>query len=439
MSKGKRPVLLVNPYIEDFSAYDHFSKPLGLIRLASYLREHYTVFFINALNRLHPSINKMKFNEDGTGNFNKIFIEKPVCLGDIPRRFKRYGLADHVFIQELKAIPEKPEYIFITSGMTYWYTGIRHTIRLVKSVFPEVPIILGGVYATLLPEHAGKNLEVDFVVPCQELWSTIAEIERITNLKFSRVIKTPAYDLLGEYYYAPVLTSVGCVYRCDYCASRLLSNFYQFPADLVKNIIISLNRDYGVNNFAFYDDALLAGAENHIQPILEGIIQSGIPGLRFYTPNGLHIRFLTERTAGLMKDAGFTDIRLSLESGDNFFQANEGNKTDNIEFKKSIEFLYKAGFERKNIKVYTLLNVPGQNDESIEKTMDLIYRSGALPMLAFYSPIPRTPDFEKAKKITDVEEPLFQNNTVYLYRSGFDMEYLQHLKEIEQNYRRGQA
>ena len=52
-------------------------------------------------------------------------------------------------------------------------------------------------------------------------------------------------------------------------------------------------------------------------------------------------------------------------------------------------------------------------------------------MLAFYSPIPGTFDFNKASEITDINEPLFQNNTVYLYRSGFPMDYLNYLKKME--------
>ena len=76
-----RSILLINPHLEDFAAYDHFSKPYGLLKLAAYLKEHFQIFFINALNRLHNSNTKMKWKEAGTGDFNKIFIEKPAAIG----------------------------------------------------------------------------------------------------------------------------------------------------------------------------------------------------------------------------------------------------------------------------------------------------------------------------------------------------------------------
>ncbi len=431
---NKKNVLLINPHIEDFAAYDHFSKPLGLLMLAAYLKEHFSVHFINALNRLHPSLPRMKFGKDGTGNFHKIFIDKPQVLSDIPRRFKRYGLEDNAFINELKSLPEKPDFVFITSGMTYWYTGIKHTIGLVKEVYPASKILLGGIYASLLPGHADKLPGVDYVIPYQEINSALSELESILSVRFSREFKPPDYKLLGEYYYVPLLTSSGCVFNCNYCASGYLSKFRQFPVELIIKTIVSLYKNRLTANFAFYDDALLVDSENHIDKILEGIIAKGI-NTAFYTPNGLHIRYLTEKTAHLMRETGFLDLRLALESSDPSFQKNEGNKVDNAQFNNAIEILYRAGFERRNIRVYTLLNVPGLNTASVEKTMDTVYNTGALPMLSYYLPIPHTKDFEKAGQITNLEEPLFQNNTVYLYRSGFEMEYLKHLKNLELEYR----
>ena len=50
-----------------------------------------------------------------------------------------------------------PRAILVTSLMTYWYPGVQETIQLLRSVFPEVPILLGGIYASLLPEHAQEH------------------------------------------------------------------------------------------------------------------------------------------------------------------------------------------------------------------------------------------------------------------------------------------
>ncbi len=426
----KKNILLINPYIEDFSAYDHFSKPLGLIWLSSYLREHFNVYFINALNRLPQ---KVKFKPDGTGDFPKKKIPPPEILKDIPREFKRYGIDEDIFIKKLSEI-EKPDYIFITSGMTYWYTGIQYTISLIKEIYPEIPIILGGIYASILPEHAKKVINADHIIPYQNIDFVLSELEKILDVKFSRDFKFPDYEILGEYYYLPLLSSTGCIFNCSYCIGHKLNHFSQFDPVKFAELIYDLNKKFDCTNFAFYDDALLVNSEKHIIPLLEKIIEYNI-NVKFYTPNGLHIRFLNSHIAYLMKKAGFVDIRLSLESIDENFQTRKGNKTSKDEFKKAIEILYDAGFNKENIKVYTLLNIPEVENKTVEKTMEWIYNNGGQPMLAFYSPIPGTIDFEKAKKITPLDEPLFQNNTVYLYRSGFDMEYFQYIKSLEKKFK----
>jgi len=134
----KKRILLVNPHIEDFAAYDHFSKPLGLLRLAAYLKPCFDLHFIDAMNRTHPGLTGMKFRENGTGHFYKTVIPKPGQLSDIPRRFKRYGLPDDLFRDRLRDTPFRPDYIFVTSVMTYWYTGVLHTIGLIREEFTKV-------------------------------------------------------------------------------------------------------------------------------------------------------------------------------------------------------------------------------------------------------------------------------------------------------------
>ncbi|MCX7821582.1 MAG: radical SAM protein [Brevinematales bacterium] len=427
----RKNILLINPYIEDFSAYDHFSKPLGLIWLSSYLKEHFNVYFINALNRLYQ---KVKFKPDGTGDFPKRKIPAPENLKDIPRDFKRYGIDEGLFLQKLKEI-EKPDYIFITSGMTYWYTGIQYTISLIKEVYSNIPIFLGGIYATILPNHAKREIDCDYVIPNQNIDSVLDELEKLLGVNFTRELKLPDYEILGEYYYLPILTSTGCVFNCSYCIGHKLSSFKQFDPIIFAILIKNLKDKYGCKNFAFYDDALLVNSEKHVIPFLEKIIEYDL-NINFYTPNGLHIKYLTPTIAKLMKKSGFVDIRLSLESIDEHFQVKKGNKTSKEEFKKAMEILYNAGFTKDNIKVYTLLNIPEADNTSIEKTMEWIYQNGGQPMLAFYSPIPGTKDFEKASKITPLDEPLFQNNTVYLYRSRFDMNYFQYLKTLENRFKK---
>ena len=82
----------------------------------------------------------------GTGKFWRKKVRKPTPLKNIPRSYSRYGIPGQLFRKELKKI-DKADAILITSLMTYWYPGVKEAITLVREIHPDVPVILGGVYA----------------------------------------------------------------------------------------------------------------------------------------------------------------------------------------------------------------------------------------------------------------------------------------------------
>ena len=163
-------LLLINPWIYDFTAYDFWSKPLGLLTIAGILKkEGYGISYIDCLDRYNREVLKLKNSESpkkdefGRGSFYKEPIKKPAILKDIPHRYNRYGMTEEIFLDKLKMLPP-PQAVLITSIMTYWYPGVFRAIELIKEVFSGIPIILGGVYATLCFEHASKFSGADYII-----------------------------------------------------------------------------------------------------------------------------------------------------------------------------------------------------------------------------------------------------------------------------------
>ena len=157
-------ILLINPWIHDFAAYDVWAKPYGLLQLAGILRAHgFSVSYLDCLDRFHPRAKPADpVARDGRGPYLKERMTKPAGLSDVSRYFSRYGIRPEWFRQDL-AQTERPDLILVTSLMTYWYTGVAETIREVRAVFPGVPILLGGIYATLCPDHARQATGADAV------------------------------------------------------------------------------------------------------------------------------------------------------------------------------------------------------------------------------------------------------------------------------------
>ena len=169
MHEGKARFLLINPWIYDFAAYDFWSKPLGLLKLASLLIENnLDVDFIDCLDTSHiknlpHDLKPQKRKDTGRGTFLKERIEKPPKLKDVPRFYSRYGLTPQMFRDKISNL-SRPDAILITSFMTYWYPGIIDLIKIIREYFKEVPIILGGIYPTLCEDHSKSNMNVDHIL-----------------------------------------------------------------------------------------------------------------------------------------------------------------------------------------------------------------------------------------------------------------------------------
>ena len=58
----------------------------------------------------------------------------------------------------------KPDIIFVTSIFTYWSEYVKNAVFYYKNKFQDVPIIVGGVYASLMPEQCLKYTKCDDVI-----------------------------------------------------------------------------------------------------------------------------------------------------------------------------------------------------------------------------------------------------------------------------------
>ena len=127
-------VLLINPWIYDFAAYDLWSKPLGLLYIAGYLKSiGLDVNVIDCMDKNNPEMLKDLFKTKpvarkyGTGKYFREEIEKPLPLKNFPRTYSRYGIRPDIFVKQLKKI-KRPSAILVTSLMTYWYPGVVEAI-----------------------------------------------------------------------------------------------------------------------------------------------------------------------------------------------------------------------------------------------------------------------------------------------------------------------
>jgi len=443
MPADRPHILLINPWVHDFAAYDFWAKPMGLLSIASLLRCHgIAVSYIDCLDRFHPSAPKSRPEaRHGRGPYLKHRLPKPAGLEDVPRHYSRYGIRPQWFDADLRRL-QPPDLVLVTSMMTYWYPGIQETIKLIRSVWAHPPIVLGGIYARLCPDHARRHSEADHVAIQPAEKNLFAIVRKFTGFTINPNFDPadldsypyPALDLQHQIGYVPLLTSRGCPFNCAYCASQLLEprRRVRSPAGVVEEIKF-WQTDYGQRDFILYDDAFLVNAEQHAIPILENIIKANFR-VRFHTPNAIHIRGITAQTALLMRRAGFTTLRLGLETVEFDHRQSFDKKVTEAQFKRAVGHLQTAGFEKKQIGAYLLVGLPGQDWSSIEHSICTVKQLGITPVLAHYTPIPQTALWPRAVAASryDLEsDPVFTNNAIMPCRKEpFVWDTLTRLKEL---------
>ena len=424
-------ILFVNPPIYDFSAYDFWLKPYGLLRIAGYLRDSAEITFFDFMDRnsrFLPSYTKSK--ADGRGSYLSIPVEKPAVYNFVKRHYQRFGVPETAFIDLLQS--NDFDLVFITSAMTYWYLGIKEVIKNVRCYLPKAKIVLGGIYATLCYEHA-KTLGVDYILPGglekTENLNTFCELTK-AKPNFDAIPYWEGYDKLD---YGILKLNDGCPLSCSYCSARQFYPIFK-PRHSAKVLDeLDLIHSRGARNIAFYDDALLVGADKTLFPFLESVKEKYSDEINFHTPNAMHIKLISEDTAQKLKHFGFRKLFLGFESISDDWQhetgGKAGNKTNCDELKVAVKNLKQAGFKGNDITAYLIAGHPKQTEKLVADSINFVTECGIHCMLAEYSPIPGTPDGELCKSYVDLSEPLNQNSSVFpLYTFG--AEKMQRLKDL---------
>lgn len=444
--KDESHILLINPWIHDFAAYDFWAKPLGLLTIAAVLRmQGYRVGYVDCLDRFHPELmGTVKRGQFGKGPYPKYPISKPGKLSDVPRQYSRYGLPEVLVRKEIARHPA-PEAVLVTCIATYWYPGAFALIKMIREMLPDIPVILGGIYASLCRGHAVEHSGADIVLSgrCEpELLDHLDDLTGHTSFHkwFPDELDTypyPALDLQTHISYVPILTGQGCPFSCAYCASPFLSlnRMRRRSPEHVVEEVAYWHEKYGVLDFAFYDDALLIDADRHLCPILERVLTRKLQ-VRFHTPNALHVRPITKELAQLMFRSGFKTVRLGLETA--FFDDSRAldDKIGPGEFQRAVGYLKAAGFSGEAVGAYLLHGLPRQDLGRLEVSIETVKALGVRPILAHYSPIPHTalwPLAVEASRYDLKADPVFHNNSILpCQKEPFSWEKIAYLKDLIQ-------
>ncbi len=393
---SRKSILMIRPWIEDFSAFDHFAQPLGFFVIARRLMQAgIDVQYLDCLGGTLPITGTPDTNKRLLHPFRAVRIGKPDPFSGIPRHYRRFGLPDDSIRDRLSGM-DRPDAILVTTGMTYWFAPLLALMDLLTERFDHLPVALGGIHATIAPDHLTRLLPQARIF-CGEADETFFRWVREHTDRDPGAVDTevfPAWELAGPIGYAPIMTSRGCMHRCDYCVASAMSHAWQVrPVEVISREIDYLIRVHGFRHFALYDDDLGCGTReglDHFEQILRMLCERDERGT-WHTPNALGIASVTAEIARLMRTAGFEQPRLSLHHLDRRLGPRGLDDGALRAYSRAAEHLIRAGYEATALSCYVIAGLPGQRLEWLDHACNQLLSIGIRPYLAQFSPIPGTP------------------------------------------------
>lgn len=260
-----------------------------------------------------------------------------------------------------KMLESEPEVVMITALSVEYFRTYHEIAKISKEIMPNVPVIMGGVYPTVCPEHVmeDKNVDIAMMGHAEERldrflyliekgdYDAIAQFEGIAFRENDKVVINPMklyisdvtemvkpdYSLVDVDRYldadrqsasnhtaeakgrsANIISSYGCPYNCLFCATRTISGrkvAYR-PADDVLDEIDFFVREKHVETIIFLDDCLLADKERAEYIFNEIIRREYDIEIQIDTVAAWH---LDRNILELMKKAGLKNFGISIESG----------------------------------------------------------------------------------------------------------------------------
>jgi radical SAM superfamily enzyme YgiQ (UPF0313 family) len=312
------------------------------------------------------------------------------------------GMSEAEFIEIVKQ--HSPDLLAFTSTTISYYQAVE-LISWVKKANLKIPVICGGIHATLQPEEVINTDGVDIVCqgegeyPLLDLCNAMEAGKDYTNIpnlwikNNGKIIKNSLRPLiknlddlpfadrsiynLSDLYFEKLegelglLVSRGCPFNCSYCSNHALRNIYKDKGkyvrfrsvDSVIAEIKELRSKYGfVKKLLFYDDILFQTKSWMEEFVRKYNQEVGLPYSCNVRPN-----LVNEEIIDALKATGCYCIRIGLESGNEYIRNEILNRrlTDK-QMRNALSLLKKAGLD---IWTFNMLGMP---DETPARVLDTI-------------------------------------------------------------------
>jgi len=292
------------------------------------------------------------------------------------------------------------------TAVTPTYPNALDIARAAKNRFPRLPILLGGIHATVDPVACARESVFDAVavgeaeVTAVELVDALLEgktdFSAIKGVVFrdaaGNVVASGARALapdLDDYPYpavhliggldryapahatvlpaAPIMVSRGCPGACTYCQTKnIFGRRTRFRSP--ENVLGEIRRlvyDYGVKEIHFLDDVITAN-KKFVRELC-ALLEKEPYRLHLEVANGLRADMVSVEILSALKAVGLRNVGFGIESGNERVLEIVKKGIDKEQVRKAVRIARDIGLETWGFFIFGL---PGDTEESIRETID---------------------------------------------------------------------
>ena len=389
VKKRSEKIRIILVYVSPPSTYSFVSPPLGLLYIAAWLRERFSVD-IRVVNQ------------------------------------RVEGWSSERLVKEMIAFA--PDIIGL-SCMTPSSYALPFITQALREALPEALQVLGGAHIAAFGVDALVTTEADLAVAgegeiaMEQIVRAFIEAEDMASIpglmrreedgsvvmndgiqphiEALDSLPMPAYDLIDitKYWRQPAMAPIprrkymalfssrGCPYGCMYCHNVFGRRFRAHSAErIVEEVKVALKK-FGVEEIEFLDDCFNLDRKRMLA--YTELLLKEVGPIKTMFPNAVRADLLDEETVNALVDAGMYHTSLSLESGTPRIQELIGKRLDIPKFLAAAKLCANRGVFTNG---YVMLGFPTETEAEMAETIRVASES-KLHISSFFrvTPFPNTP------------------------------------------------
>lgn len=232
----------------------------------------------------------------------------------------------------------------------------------IKQEFPQIKLLIGGVHVNLVPDLTRQRFPIfdELIVGYEH-----EAAQKIAGCKLFEVPEPYVdYSILPfplNEYAINTFTTMGCPFRCDYCADGRAPHFCASKDGQIRD----LKRLLPKRNLVHFFDSVLGYSETGIRRVCKALREAEHD---FLLSCDMRADLLTPALVKELESAGFVEIRLGLESADSEVLERNNRTLHADRFLDQIKMIRESS--NLYVALYSITGIPGSDCASQERTLE---------------------------------------------------------------------